>query len=75
MQQPLDHRDGDRNEQDDYQDVVELLQQPTPPRRFGRALEPVWAELFEAPLRLGVNSNPRTVSERSALTTTSTGSR
>ena len=48
LQQPFDHRDDDGDQQDDDQEVLELLEQPLPPRRFGRALELVRAVTVEA---------------------------
>ena len=52
LQQPFDHRDDDGDEQDDHQEVLELLEQPLPPRRFRRALQLVRSVLIEALLRL-----------------------
>ena len=43
LQQPFHHGDHDGNQQDDDKDVVELLQQTHPPRRFRRALQLVRA--------------------------------
>ena len=53
LQQPLDHRDDSRDQKDDDEEVLELLEQPLPPRRFRRALEPVRTVLLEAVLRFG----------------------
>ena len=53
LQQPLDHRDHGRDQEDDDEEILELLQQPLPPGRFRRALEPVGTVLLQAALRFG----------------------
>ncbi len=52
LQQPFDHRDDGGDQQDDHQEVLELLEQPLPPRRFRRALELVRSVLLQALLGL-----------------------
>ena len=52
LQQPLDHRDDDGDEQNDHQEVLELLDQPRPPRRFRGALQLIGPVLSQSPLRL-----------------------
>ena len=53
LQQPFDHRDDDGDEQNDDKEILELLEQPLPPGRLGRALELVRTVLLEPPLRFG----------------------
>ena len=74
LQQPFDNRDDRRDQQNDHQEILELLQQPLPPRRFRRTLQPVRPVLLEAPPRFG-SVRPRAMSEPSAETTASAGSR
>ena len=72
LQQPFDHRDDDGDEEDDHQEVLELLEQPLPPRRFGRALSsfgPYWSRRCFASARC----RPRVASEPSSNTTASAG--
>ena len=53
LQQPLDHRDDRGHQQDDDEEILELLEQPLPPRCLRGALQPVRSVLLQTPLRLG----------------------
>jgi hypothetical protein len=43
LQQPFDRRDHGRDQENDHQEILELLEQPPPPRRLRRALQAVGA--------------------------------
>ena len=61
LQHPFDHRNHNGDQQDDHQEIFELLQQPFPPRRFRRALQPVRAVLLQAIVRFGLAQAARGV--------------
>ena len=73
LQHPFDHRDHDGDQQDDHQEIFELLQQPFPPRRFRRALQPVGAVLLRGAAAPRTRLRPRATLEPSAATTASAG--
>ena len=61
LQQPFDDRDDGGHQQNDHQEILELLQQALPPRRFRRTLQPVRPILLEAPPRFGRGQAARRV--------------